>query len=176
MSRKRKYCYEERLSVVLSVLSGQESMRSAALKLGTDHKHVRRWIALYQSYGEAGLNIEPIRYSGDFKLSVITYMRENHLSLFDTAVQFGIPSDSTVFQWDRIYNNEGPSGLYRNRGRKKMKAKPNQQKPARIENTQELLKELEYLRVENAYLKKLKALVEERILRESGKLPEPSRD
>jgi transposase len=41
---------------------------------------------------------------------------------------------------------------------------------------QSLLKELEYLRAENAFLKKLKALVEERIARESGKLPKPSRD
>ena len=36
---------------------------------------------------------------------------------------------------------------------------------------EELLKELEYLRAENAYLKKLQALVEERIVRESGKSP-----
>ena len=38
---------------------------------------------------------------------------------------------------------------------------------------EELLKELEYLRAENAYLKKLQALVEERIVRESGKEPKP---
>ena len=41
---------------------------------------------------------------------------------------------------------------------------------------QELLKELEYLRAENAYLKKLQALVEERIVRESVKEPKPSKD
>ena len=41
---------------------------------------------------------------------------------------------------------------------------------------EELLKELEYLRAENAYLKKLQALVEERIVRESGKEPKPSKD
>jgi transposase len=49
---------------------------------------------------------------------------------------------------------------------------PNQQK-----STEEgLLAELEYLRAENAYLKKLKVLVEARIARESGKEPKPSKD
>jgi transposase len=36
--------------------------------------------------------------------------------------------------------------------------------------------ELRYLRAENAYLKKLRALVKERIERERGKSPEPSKD
>ncbi|MDR3119716.1 MAG: hypothetical protein LBU44_09965 [Mediterranea sp.] len=40
----------------------------------------------------------------------------------------------------------------------------------------ELLAELEYLRAENAYLKKMAALVEERIIRESGKDAKPSKD
>ncbi|MDR3118805.1 MAG: hypothetical protein LBU44_05225 [Mediterranea sp.] len=40
----------------------------------------------------------------------------------------------------------------------------------------ELLAELEYLRAENAYLKKLAALVEERIIRESGKEARSSKD
>jgi transposase len=41
---------------------------------------------------------------------------------------------------------------------------------------EELQAELEYLRTENAYLKKLRAFVEERIARESGKKQKPSKD
>ena len=40
---------------------------------------------------------------------------------------------------------------------------------------EELLKELEYLRAENAYLK-IAGLSRERIVRESGKEPKPSKD
>jgi len=36
--------------------------------------------------------------------------------------------------------------------------------------------ELRYLRAENAYLKKVRALVQERLLRESGKQPKPSKN
>jgi transposase len=41
---------------------------------------------------------------------------------------------------------------------------------------EELLAELEYLLAENTYLKKLEALVRERIARESGKKQKPSKD
>lgn len=169
-----KYSYEKKLEVVRSVISGMDSTRSAATKLGTDHKHIRRWVALYEAHGEAGLRIKRGSYSGDFKLSVIRYMYENHLSLFETAVKFGISSDSVVLHWDRIYSNEGPAGLYRdNRG--KMNAKPKKTN-SKSRNGEDLIAENERLRTEVAYLKKLKVLVEQRIARENGKGQKPSKD
>jgi transposase len=49
--------------------------------------------------------------------------------------------------------------------------------PKLLKSTEEeLLAELEYLRAEVAYLKKLRVLVEERIAHESGKEPKPSKD
>ena len=104
-------------------------------------------------------------------------MRKNHLSLLETAVKFGIARDWTVNQWNRIYTAEGVAGLYRdNRGRKKMKpTKPGKaQRPVRAE--EQLLRENELQRAEVAYLKKLRALVEERIARESGKDVKPSKE
>lgn len=95
-------------------------------------------------------------YSGDFKLSAITYMQENHLSLFETAVKFGIPRDTRVNQWNRIYTKEGASGLYHdNRGKMK---KSNKLKSGSVNKSlksreDELFAGLEYLRAENAYLK-----------------------
>ena len=169
-----KYSYENRLAAVQSVVSGQESLCSAARKLGTDHKHLRRWVALYKHHGKAGLEMKSGSYSGKFKLSVLRYMEENHLSLFETSVKFGIPNDSTVLQWYRIYQSEGSAGLFRdNRGRMKKKGK----KPELSSITGEekaLHGELERLRAENAYLKKLRVLVEARIVRESGTGQKPS--
>lgn len=174
-----KYSYEDRLRSVQYVLKDHMSAQSAARLLGCHQKDVQQWVARYERYGEEGLRMKHGSYNGDFKLSVITYMRENHLSLFETAVKFGIPRDWTVNQWNRIYETEGAAGLYRdNRGKMKKSTKP---KPPVVgkslkSSDDELLAELEYLRAENAYLKKLGVLVEERIARERGKDAKPSKD
>ena len=168
-----KYSYEKKLEVVQSVLSGQESVHSAARKLGTGHKHIRRWVSQYGQHGKEGLRMKSGSYSGRFKLSVLHYMEENHLSLFETSVKFGIPNDSTVLRWYRIYQAEGSAGLFRdNRGRMKKQGKKSELPDIKGENG--LHKELERLRAENAYLKKLRVLVEERIVHESRNGQEPS--
>jgi len=181
MSGKRKYSDQQRLEAVLDILEKGVSLCEVARRLGTDHKNVRRWVAFYEQYGVKG--ISPIKrkvgYSGDFKLSVVRYMRENHLSLFEAAVKFCIPNDSVVLAWDRLYESEGALALYRdNRGKMKKPHKRKQSTRVKpVKSTEdELVEELEFLRAENAYLKKLRALVEQRVSRERGNVPKPSKD
>lgn len=180
MSGKRKYSDQQRLEAVLDVREKGHSMHYVARRLGTDHKQVRRWVALYEQHGAKGISsVKHASYSGDFKLSVVGYMRDNHLSLFETAVKFGIPNESVVFAWSRLYESEGVSALYRdNRGKMKKPRKSKQSKGAKfVKSTEDnLLEELEYLRAENAYLKKLRVLVEQRLSRENGNVPKPSKD
>ena len=109
-------------------------------------------------------------YTGDFKLSVIQYMHEHHLSLSQAAVHFGIPAESTLNKWERIYYEEGSQGLYKdNRGRKsKMKNEKPKAKKLDKKTEEDLIAEVQRLRMENEYLKKLNALVQERIARENG--------
>jgi transposase len=172
MSRKRKFSDLQRLEAVLDVLEKGFSLCEVARRIGTDHKTVRRWVAFYEQYGAKGLGpFKKINYSGDYKLSVIRCMRENNLSLFEASVKFGIPNESVVFAWDRLYESEGASALYRdNRGKMKKPHKNKQSTRAKsVKSTEDkLLEELEYLRAENAYLKKLRALVEQRVSRESA--------
>jgi len=181
MSRKRKYSDQQRLEAVLDVLEKGLSLCEVARRLGTDHKNVRRWVAFYEQYGVKGIISikKKDSYSGDFKLSVVRYMRENQLSLFEAALKFGIPNDSVVLTWDRLYESEGASAFYRdNRGKMKKPHKKKQSARAKSVKTteDELVEELEFLRAENAYLKKLRALVEQRVSRESGNEPKPLKD
>jgi len=181
MSEKRKYSDQQRLEAVLDVLEKGLSLCEVARRLGADHKNVRRWVAFYEQYGAKGIasNKKKASYSGDFKLSVIRYMRENHLSLFEATVKFGISNESVVLAWNRLYESEGVPALYRdNRGKMKKPRKYKQSTGAKsVKSTKDnLLEELEYLRAENAYLKKLRALVEQRISRERGNVPKPSKD
>jgi transposase len=98
-------------------------------------------------------------------------MHTHHLSLCEAAVKFKIPTEVTVMKWERIYQEEGREGLLiEKRGRKniEIKIEPRKQK-AKKEPEENLIAELQRLRMENAYLKKLNALVQERIQRENGK-------
>lgn len=171
-----KYSYEQRLEAVLKVTEMNISCKTVGKLLGCDATHVRRWVKRYERFGIEGLLLKHGTYTGEFKQHVIEYMHENHLSIFETATVFGIPSDATVGKWERIYYQEGPQALYRNnRGRKK---KMSSEKPKKVklnkETEEDLIAEVQRLRMENAYLKKLNALVQERIARENGKKQPPS--
>lgn len=168
-----KYSYEERLEAVIRVVEGGMSPKQSAKILGTGHEHVRRWLMRYQKFGTAGLMLKNGSYDGDFKLSVIEYMHANNLSIRKAAVEFAIPSDVTLGKWERIYYEEGPLGLYRdNRGRKsKMISKKPKKKKLEKKIEEDLIAENQRLRMENDYLKKLQALVQERISRENGNKP-----
>ena len=93
---------------------------------------------------------------------MVEYMHSNHLSATETAVHFRVQTP-IVLKWERIYYEEGPQGLYEEkRGRKKnMSSKPRKKKLSK-EVEEDLIAENQRLRMENAYLKKLQALVQER--------------
>ena len=100
-------------------------------------------------------------------------MHTNHLSTREACYKFCIGDHETVALWERIYYKEGREALYieRRRGkRKNMTSKTKPKQPKIDQRTDvDLLAENEYLRAEVAYLKKLNALVQERIQREKGK-------
>lgn len=126
---------------------------------------VRRWVVWYQLHGTDGLNKKSSRYSPAFKLSVLQHMWDTEMSSIQTAALFNIRSTSSIAGWIRDYRNRGPSGLNPGiRGRpKKMAAPTTKPEPSPDDEKrtrEELLGELNYLRMENAYLKKLRALVQ----------------
>lgn len=172
-----KYSYEQRLKAVLDVKEKHMSYETVGKQLGCGYTHVRRWVKRYEQFGVEGLTLKHGTYTGEFKIHVVEYMHENHLSIFETATLFGIPTDVTVGKWERIYYEEGPEALFRdNRGRKKnmssdklKKEKSNNKTELNKEVEEDLISEVQRLRMENAYLKKLNALVQERIARENGK-------
>ena len=170
-----KYSYEEKLEAVLRVIDDGMSLGDSAKIIGTAKEHLRRWVMRYEQFGPEGLLKKHGSYNGVFKVSVVEYMHMNHLSIAQTAVKFGIPNDATIGRWERIYYEEGPEALSReNRGRQR-KMDPNKPKKKMNKQTEEdLISEVQRLRMENEYLKKLQALVQERIDRENGKEPPSS--
>ena len=68
-----------------------------------------------------------------------------------------------VAKWEQKESKEGPQALQEERRgkKKKMNFKPRKKKLT-TESAEDLIAEVERLRMENAYLKKLQALVQER--------------
>lgn len=149
-----KYCIEEHHTVT-------EAKRNFNIKSVSS---VKQWIRKYKEHGVLGLtrNLN-ISYDGEFKKNVLEYMHKNHLSLQETAIHFNLAGAWVVSKWERIYYEEGPQVLYEERrGRNKnMSFKPRKKKLSK-EVEEDLIEEVQRLRMENAYLKKLQALVQKR--------------
>lgn len=159
-----KYSLETKLKAVNDFIELGMSAGAVAKSLNTEQAVIQRWVARYEEFGIDGLSRKAGTYSGDFKVHVVKYMHENNMSIFRAAVHFGIPADSTVGIWERIYLEEGPEALYKdNRGRKRRMTKDEVKNPKTDKPTEEdLVTEVRRLRMENEYLKKLIALVQAR--------------
>lgn len=102
------------------------------------------------------------KYTGDFKQKVVEYMIENKMSYSETARAFEVSQYTVVAKWERIYLAEGPEGLHiERRGRANAASGTKKGRPAKFPKQveEDLLDEVQRLRAEVAYLKKLKALV-----------------
>ena len=104
------------------------------------------------------------RYTGEFKQKVVETMMQEKLSYKEAARQFEVGDDKRVAAWERIYLEEGAEGLYIERRGRGSKGRPPKRLKPEVE--QDLLAEVQRLRAENAYLKKLNALVAERVRQE----------
>lgn len=157
-----KYSDEIKLKAVEMVIKEHKSPLMVSKELLISEPPIRRWVKRFEVHGPEGLMIKNKSYTGEFKMHVINYMYKHKLSLNGVAAQFGIPSDTTVGKWERDYLEGGLDALYRdNRGRKKMGKKKSVKKlNPKIE--EDLIAEVQRLRMENEYLKKLNALVQER--------------
>ncbi len=95
------------------------------------------------------------RYTPEFKKMVVEAVRDNHMSYAEAETQYEV-AHGRIQQWEKIYLMEGPEGLAIERRGRSGKGRP-AKFPKEVE--EDLLKEVQRLRAENAYLKKLQALV-----------------
>ena len=164
-----KYSTQFKLKVIRHYQAGTEGYHASAHRFGLDAAAVRKWVAAYQQHGKAGIAPGYRRYDQAFKLAVLRAIQSQAMSVRGACAHFNIPTASTVLTWQRLYNDGGASALIeRPRGRPrsmptaKPKPTPPVTKPVAAMTPEEMQRELRYLRAENAYLKKLDALIQNR--------------
>jgi len=159
-----KYSLETKIAVVSYVLKENHSKRSAVREFKIDRNMIRQWVNAYENHGLEGLTTKNNFYSGYFKVNVVKYMLENGLSAYMTAAEFNIPYSSTVSKWRRIYLTQGEDALKKkNKDESISIGKIDKENPKMAkEEKKRLLAEIKQLKMENDYLKKLNALVQER--------------
>lgn len=165
MSGRKQYSLELKQKVVFEYLEGNIGFKNLADKYYISSKaDVQKWVAQYRENGVAGLCMKHGTYTGDFKVSVVEYMYSTNASIRDTAAHFGVPSPRSVIMWEQIYREQGKEALYvENRGKaSKMGTKHPRKNKENIDKNESLLEEVKRLRMENEYLKKLNALIQER--------------
>lgn len=163
-SGKKMYATELKLEIVQKYLQGNVGLKTLAKEYSVSTGDIQKWRDAYLEHGIAGLNTTHGTYDGDFKVFVVEYMQNTGSSIRKTAAHFNIPSFKTVSQWERIYFEQGKEALYEERrGRATKMGTRKPRKPKKDVNVNEdLLAEVQRLRMENEYLKKLNALVQER--------------
>ena len=161
-----KYTLEFKLRVIQFYLSEYQGTERIAKHFGIPRASVQHWLAVYKKHGGEGLKPQAKQFTAEFKRSVVAYVIKNQCSFREAGIHFNILF-SNVASWHKIVLSRGFSALTdTKKGRPKIMAKSSKKnsltKPDHEKTQAELLTELEYVRAENAYLKKLDALLRER--------------
>ena len=156
-----KYSKEFKLECVRKYKNGEYIEDPPSTRHHTFHKQVRKWVRMYDSLGEAGLDHNKPTLDIDQRLELIRRV-ENGESYKSVSFSTGIQPDLLI-RWHNIYLESGIDGL---KSLKRGRASMNKKKPIKKDDSkktkEELLEEIEYLKAENEYLKKLDALVSKR--------------
>ena len=161
-----KHTEQFKLEVVQQYALGTLGYKSLATLHGLNYARVRLWVSLYHHHGAAGLAKKFSHYDAEFKLSVLQHMWAKDLSYGQVAALFNIRSPGSIGHWERCYHDGGIDALIpRSRGgAKKMPDSLLPKPPLPPDHDpgtrEELLAEVNHLRMENAYLKKLQALIQ----------------
>ncbi|NBI29950.1 IS3 family transposase [Chengkuizengella marina] len=157
-----KLLAQEKIQAVKTYLEGTEGYQTIAKLIGVNPSVFHTWIRQYQYHGETAFEKSYTTYSIEDKLEILYYMNEQGTSIRETAAIFNLPTHSTLIQWKKQFETEGVDALkLKKKGRSPMTKKNQKEtnKRTQTEGSFEALQaEVERLRMENAYFKKVECL------------------
>ena len=161
-----KYSWEFKLECVEKYVKGQwEETPENAGSTDSLHHRIVEWTRIYKLHGVDGLKHKPTNkeWTAEERYELVAQVlagKSNKSVAIDAGISAGL-----LYQWVRRYKQFGYDGLELRKGRKPKdpdmtkKAKPKELGKSDYEKLKLLERENEYLRAENAYLKKLRALI-----------------
>ena len=176
MQKRKKQGYAECLNYMQMIEAGI-SIHAIHMKYGINEDRLHVLWDRYQSEGRSGLfKRKNIKADFALKREIVLDIEENYLTLHAASLKYGA-SPQRISVWLQQYRTGGLATLNstKKRGRPPGMGRPKKNsKP--LTELERLRKEVQELKTENALLKKVRALVEERNarLREIGH--EPSRN
>lgn len=155
------------MNVVLEYLTGTGSTHTLSKKYGiASHQTVLNWIHRYEKFGVEAFRIKgaKVDHDGSFKVKVLEWRHKNRASLSETALHFDISNVGTISSWQKKFDEGGKEALYKRRGRPGQmfkNPKDSHKGTKELSELERLQEENKLLKIENEYLKKLRALIQE---------------
>lgn len=156
--------------MAVRLLKEGRSASSICKELKVSQNSLRLWYQLYIRGGE--LNLLPSRRrTYDEKCVIVDDIVKNNLPLMSASVKYGLRSD-ILKRWVNAYKSHGYDGLQRKNAHS-MSKKKRIYTEDELDELEQLRRRNEWLEAENALLKKVRALVEEKEarLRATGQKP-----
>ncbi len=161
-----KYTDKQKIEAVKAYRKGNGGLRATAEAQGVHVDSLRKWIAGYSALGAAGV-VSKKRSNDDleFKLQVLRRMNDEGISCRQAAAIFDVRRTDQVSEWRRLHAIHGAAALQpgwkkeQTQMSKTPRRRDGEEAPADDQRSrEELLRDVQQLRMENAFLKKAQAL------------------
>lgn len=164
-----KFSREEKLKMIAEYHEQKMSLNAICKEHGISHSALREIMERYKNGGADDIGLGKLghvygRYPGSFKVEVVKDKISSGAGYREIAHKYGI-GHALVMNWERLYLQDGEQALLEeHRGKQVKEGNPakgcGHSKRYNKQVQKDLIAEVQQLRMENEYLKKLNALIQ----------------